>query len=305
MTHTFLQALDEHPLLCDGAMGTMIYAAGISPERCFDELNLTNPMIVADIHRAYIAAGANVIETNTFGANRFKLAEYGLADKAVAINHAGVELARRVVEASYKSLFIAGSIGPTGGRLVPLGRITRSEARQIFREQIEALLDAGVDVLMFETFADVVELREAISAVVDLGADVPVVAQISLNQDGRTPLGYTPQKAVDLLTDLPIDVLGVNCAVGPTDVLQNLKLLAAVLPEGMRLSAQPNAGWPENIGQRTMYPAPPRYFGDYALAFVEAGARLVGGCCGTTPEHAPSPRQPPSSRPIHRRNACR
>lgn len=270
-------------------MGTMIYAAGIPTERCFDELNLSRPAIVTDVHRAYIDAGANVIETNTFGANRLKLAEHGLADCVADINKTGVALARRVVDASFKELFIAGSIGPLGGRLAPLGRLAKQEARQIFREQIEALVDAGVDLLMFETFADLLELREAVLAAAEI--DLPLVAQITLNPDGRTPLGYTCEKAVELLADLPLDVMGVNCAVGPTDLLRNLQRLAKTVPEGMRLSAQPNAGWPEHVGERTMYPAPPQYFGEYALAFIEAGARLVGGCCGTTPEHIAHMRQ--------------
>lgn len=285
MTNQFLQAIDSQPLLCDGAMGTMIYAKGINREACFDELNLSNPALIAKIHQAYIDAGANVVETNTFGATRLKLAEHSLADMVTEINIAGVELARRVVEASYKAVFIAGSIGPLGARLAPLGRLLRSEARAIYQEQIQALLTAGVDVLMFETFADLVELREAVLAARELDPAMPLVAQVTFNQDGRTPLGYTPQKAAEFLSKLPVDILGSNCSVGPADLLRHLQQLAAALPPETRLSAQPNAGWPEQVGQRTMYPAPPEYFGDYTLAFKEMGVRLIGGCCGTTPEH--------------------
>jgi homocysteine S-methyltransferase len=285
MTNKFLEQLDAHPLLCDGAMGTMIYSKGTPFERCFDELNLSNPALVADIHRVYIDAGADVIETNTFGANRLKLGEHGLTNKVVDINQAAVQLARRVVEASFKKVFIAGSIGPLGPKLAPLGRLSAGEARAAFQEQIAVLVEGGVDLLLFETFADLLELREAITVAREVSSDIPLVAQITFTQDGRTPLGHTPQKVAEQLDGLSIDVIGINCSVGPADVLRTLQSLAKFLPDGARLSAQPNAGWPERVGGRIMYPAPPEYFGDYALAFVEAGARLVGGCCGTTPEH--------------------
>ncbi len=282
---TFLQQLDARPLLCDGAMGTMIYAKGIPFERCFDELNLTQPALIAEIHRAYIDAGANVIETNTFGANRFKLGEHGLADKAADINQAGIRLARRVVDGSFKEVFVAGSIGPLGARLAPLGRLSPAEARAAFAEQAAALVEAGADLLVFDTFPDVAELREAVLAARSVAPDIPLVAQLTFTQEGRTPLGQTPAKVAAQLADLPADVIGVNCSVGPAGVLRTLQSLAQALPPGTRLSAQPNAGWPQRIGGRLMYAAPPEYFGDYALAFVEAGARLIGGCCGTTPEH--------------------
>lgn len=281
----FLDTLNNHPVLCDGATGTMIYAKGIAFERCFDELNVSAPAIIADIHRAYIDAGAQVIETNTFGANRFKLSEHGLADMVEAINRAGVQLARRVVDASFKEVFIAGSLGPLGPRLTPLGRLSIAEARSAFQQQAAALVESGVDLLMLETFTDLIELREAVTAIRDIASDIPLVAQLTFAQDGRTPLGHTPEKAAEALADLPIDVVGLNCSLGPADLLRILHNLADALPEGTRLAAQPNAGWPERVGGRVMYPAPPEYFGEYALAFVEAGARLVGGCCGTTPEH--------------------
>lgn len=285
MTHSFLQKLDAQPLLCDGAMGTMIYSKGIPFERCFDSLNLTDPALIADIHRAYIDAGTNVIETNTFGANRLKLGEHGLADKVAEINQAGVRLARRVVDASFKEVFIAGSVGPLGPRLAPLGRLSAVEARAAFQEQIAALVEAGADLLVFDTFTDLFELVEAVLAARAVSADLPLVAQLTYTDDGRTPLGQSPRKVAATLADLPVDVIGVNCSVGPAGVLRTLQSLAKALPAGRRLSAQPNAGWPERVGGRIMYPSSPEYFGDYALAFVEAGARLVGGCCGTTPEH--------------------
>jgi homocysteine S-methyltransferase len=266
-------------------MGTMIYAKGIPFERCFDELNLIQPALIAEIHRAYIDAGANVIETNTFGANRFKLGEHGRADKVSDINQAGIRLARRVVDGSFKEVFVAGSIGPLGVRLAPLGRVSLAEARAAFTEQAAALIEAGADLLVFDTFPDAIELREAVLAARSLSPDIPIVAQLTFTEEGRTPLGQTPAKVAAILTDLPAEVLGVNCSMGPAGVLRTLHTLARALPPGVRLSAQPNAGWPQRIGGRLMYAAPPEYFGDYALAFIEAGARLIGGCCGTTPEH--------------------
>ncbi len=285
MVDSFLSQLDARPLLCDGAMGTMIYSKGIPFERCFDELNQTQPALIADIHRAYIDAGADVIETNTFGANRFKLDEHGLAGKVADINRAAAQLARRVVDASFKPVFIAGSIGPLGARLAPLGRVTPAEARAAFQEQAAALRSGGVDLLIFETFADPAELREAVLAAREVSTALPLVAQVTLTQDGRTPLGHTPAKIAEMLAGLPLDLIGVNCSVGPADMLRHVQNLARVLPLGTRLSAMPNAGWPERVAGRIMYSAPPEYFGDYALALVQAGARLVGGCCGTTPEH--------------------
>ena len=285
MTIKFIDKLDSQPLLCDGAMGTMIYAKGIPFERCFDELNLSNPAIIADIHRSYIEAGANIIETNTFGANRYKLVEHGLADQINDINRAGVSLARRVVDASFKDVFVAGSVGPLGPRLVPLGRLGHKEAYNAFHEQVSALIEAGVDLLSFDTFSDLSELHEAVTAAREVSSDIPIVTHVTFTEDGRTPLGHTPQTVAVKLSDLPIDIVGINCSIGPAGVLQALRSLAEHLPSNIRLSAQPNAGWPERVGERIMYPATPEYFGEYALAFVAVGARLVGGCCGTTPQH--------------------
>jgi homocysteine S-methyltransferase len=285
MKNKFFEQLDDHPLLCDGAMGTMIYARGIPFERCFDELNISQPALIGEIHRAYIQAGAQVIQTNTFGANCFKLAEHGLAHKVGDINRAGVSLARRVVEASFREVFVAGTIGSLGARLAPLGRLTRKRAYEAFYEQAQALIEAGVDLLIFDTFSDLTELQQAVVAARELSPDIPLVAQVTFTEDGRTPLGYTVQKVAAQLVELPVDMIGVNCSIGPAGVLRVLKNLGEFLPAHVRLSAQPNAGWPERVGGRIIYPATPEYFGEYALAFVAAGVRLIGGCCGTTPDH--------------------
>jgi homocysteine S-methyltransferase len=285
MTYDFLTELDQHPLLGDGAMGTMIYAKGIPFERCFDALNLDQPALIGEIHHEYIQAGANLIQTNTFGANRYKLAEYGLADTTSEINRAGVQLARRVATAAFRLVFVAGTVGPLGVPLAPIGRMRRERAYNIFHEQTQALIEAGADLLIFDTFSDLLELREAVSAARQVSATIPIIAQVTFTDDGRTPLGHTPKTVAEQVGDLPVDVFGVNCSVGPAGVLRSLKLLARHLPDGTRLSAQPNAGWPERVGGRIMYPATPEYFGDYALAFREAGVRLIGGCCGTTPAH--------------------
>jgi len=285
MKYRFLEQLDNQRLLSDGAMGTMIYAKGIPFERCFDELNISQPALVADIHRSYIQAGANVIQTNTFGANRYKLAEYGLGQKVKEINQAGVLLARRVVDAAFKEVFVAGTVGSLGIRLAPLGRVTASAAYAAFLEQIAALVEAGVDLIIFDTFSDLAELEQAALAAREVSPEIPLVAQVTFTEDGRTPLGHTPEIVAARLSQWPVDVVGVNCSIGPAGVLKVLKNLAEFLPANTRLSAQPNAGWPARVGGRIIYPATPEYFGEYALAFAEAGVRLVGGCCGTTPEH--------------------
>jgi len=285
----FLDRLAYGPILCDGAMGTQLYAHGASFESCFESLNLTRPELVSDIHRAYLAAGADIIETNTFGANRFKLAEHNLADQVAEINAAGVQLARQAVESAGRTAFVAGSIGPLGVRLAPTGPLTPEEARTAFREQVAALCQAGADALILETFGDLAEIQEAIR-VAQAVCDLPLIAQMTFTIDGRTPLGHTPEAVALALSELGVAVVGANCSVGPARVLPVIEAMRAVLenldPSGLPyLSAQPNAGWPESAGGRIMYPATPDYFGDYARRFVVAGATLVGGCCGTTPDH--------------------
>lgn len=276
------------PLLSDGAMGTLLNERGVGFDQCFDALNLSSPALVGEIHRAYIDAGSQVIQTNTFGANRFKLAVHGLEDKVTEINRAGVELARRVALASFKDVLIAGDVGPLGVRLAPFGRVQREQARQAFAEQIAALLSGGVDLLILETFSDLYELEEALAAAQALFAQghpaVPLVASMTFTRDDRTLLGDPPAKIATALAAAGADLVGINCSGGPAQIWRMLRLMRAAVP-GMRFSVMPNAGWPEQVGGRIMYPANPDYFGEYALAFCEAGASLIGGCCGTTPRH--------------------
>jgi methionine synthase / methylenetetrahydrofolate reductase(NADPH) len=272
------------PVLCDGAMGTMLNLRGVEFDTCLDALNIQKPSLVAEIHRLYIEAGAQVIETNTFGANRYKLARHGLENLAAEINTAGVELAKRVVYASFQEVFIAGSIGPLGVRLAPFGRVQNEEARHAFKEQIEALVKAGVDLLIIETMTDRYEVREAIHAARQVSATIPILASMTFTRDDRTILGDDPIIVAETLCEAGADIIGVNCSGGPNQILRILKKMKQAAP-GKFFSVMPNAGWPEEVGGRIMYPAGPEYFGEYALAFRHAGANLIGGCCGTTPQH--------------------
>lgn len=284
----FLDKLAQGPLLADGAMGTMLHTQGAAFNECFDELNLTQPEAVAEVHRAYLAAGAQVIETNTFGANRYKLAQYGLATKVRQINAAAVALARSAVEglnpeAAQTERWVAGSVGPLGVRLAPFGRIAAEQAYAAFHDQIAVLVASGVDLIIIETMTDLAETREALRAAKAV-SKLPVVASLTFTRDDVTLLGDAPGYVAQQLLKAGADVIGVNCSSGPAQVLRILELMRAAAPEG-RFSVMPNAGWPERLGDRIMYPATPEYFGDYALAFVEAGAAMIGGCCGTTPGH--------------------
>ena len=271
------------PILADGAMGTMLHAEGIPFNDCFDDLNRTQPDLVARIHRAYIEAGAQLIETNTFGANRYKLSAHGLADQVEAINTAAAELAKRTVEKTGASILIAGSVGPLGVRLAPFGRVSQEEAREVFREQILALVDAGVDLLLIETHSDLYEIREAIHAAREV-TSIPVIASATFTRDDRTLLGDTPSHTARFLAQCGADIIGANCSGGPAQLLRILGQMRQTIP-GTYFSVMPNAGWPEQISGRIMYPATEDYLADYAIAFCEAGAHIIGGCCGTTPAH--------------------
>jgi methionine synthase / methylenetetrahydrofolate reductase(NADPH) len=286
VSYSFLSDLDAspRPFLSDGAMGTVLHQRGQGFEHCFDLLNLTQPSLVAEIHHEYIDAGAQIIQTNTFGANRFKLARHELDAKLAEINSAGVELARRVVLASFKNIYIAGDVGPLGVRLAPFGRIQPEEARNAFREQISALVTAGIDLLVIETMTDLYEVREAILAAREVDARLPILASMTFTRDDRTLLGDSPEKVAAKLKEAGADVIGVNCSGGPDQILRILKILRQEVPGG-RFSAMPNAGWPEQVSGRIFYPATPEYFGDYAVSLWQAGARVIGGCCGTTPGH--------------------
>jgi homocysteine S-methyltransferase len=281
----FLAQVDRAaaPIIADGAMGTMLHARGVTFDTCFDALNLSQPRLVAEIHRAYIDAGAEIILTNTFGANRYKLHEHGLADQAAEINRAGVDLARRVVMASFKEVWVAGDIGPLGVRLVPYGRVQKSQAREAFAEQITALASAGADMLVIETVTDLQETLAAVHAAREV-CDLPVVASMTFTRDDRTLLGDSPRQVAERLWDAGADVIGVNCSGGPVQLLRIVEQMRDAVPEG-RFWVKPNAGWPEQIGGRIRYPATPDYFGEYAWAFDKAGADVIGGCCGTTPDH--------------------
>jgi homocysteine S-methyltransferase len=278
------EILSQKTLLADGAMGTMLHARGVSFAKCFDELNLTNPAAVADIHREYIEAGAQLIITNTFGANRFKLGKHGLRNNLTVINRAGVELARRAIAASYKeNVLVAGDVGPLGVRIAPYGRVQPEEARGAFVEQIKALADAGVDLIVIETMSDLYEIQEAIKAAKSVGK-LPIIASVTFTRDDRTLLGDDPMTVARKINGEGADVIGVNCSGGPSQLLRILKQMKHAVPDGM-FWIKPNAGWPEQVGGRIMYPADADYFGEYALSFREAGANIVGGCCGTTPQH--------------------
>jgi homocysteine S-methyltransferase len=261
----------------------MLHARGVSFDACFDELNLTLPELVTDIHRAYIEAGAQLIETNTFGGNRYKLSEHGLEAELVRINQSAVTLARQAIEDSSKQILIAGSVGPLGVRLAPFGRVQPGQAFNAYVEQIQALIESGVDLLMIETQNDLFEVREAIRAARSL-SDIPIVATLTFTRDDRTLLGDSPRRAAQLLVEHGADIIGANCSSGPAQLLRILNQMRLGAPEA-RFSIMPNAGWPEHVAGRIMYPATADYFADYAVAFCQAGAAIIGGCCGTTPDH--------------------
>ena len=278
-----IETLTKKTLLAYGAMGTMLHARGVGFDKCFDELNLTNPAAVADVHREYIEAGAELIITNTFGANRYKLTKHGLQEDVTEINRAGVELAKRVVAASFKDVLIAGDVGPLGVRIAPYGRVKLEEAREAFAEQIKALAEAGADVIIIETMSDLYEIQEAIRAAKE-NSSLPIIASVTFTRDDRTLLGDDPAKVAHRLAAAGADVIGVNCSGGPSQLLRILKQMRQAEPNS-KFWVKPNAGWPEQVSGRIMYPADADYFGEYAVQFRQAGANIVGGCCGTTPQH--------------------
>jgi methionine synthase I (cobalamin-dependent)/5,10-methylenetetrahydrofolate reductase len=270
---------DERVYVFDGAVGTMIYSRGVYINRCYDELNLTQTDLILGIHREYVKAGADILETNTYGANRIKLKAYGLEDRLKEINITGVKLAR---EAAADRAFVAGSMGPLGIRIEPYGKTSITEAQALFCEQAEALLEGVVDLFVLETFSDLAEIQPAIRAIRSL-CDLPIVAQMTIQNDGSTSYGTAPEFFTKQLDEWGADVIGLNCSVGPHAMLEAIEKMRQVTQR--KLSAQPNGGLPRNVDGRLMYMASPEYMAKYAKRLIQSGAKFVGGCCGTTPKH--------------------
>src|ERR1700731_3880881 len=281
MASDFLARIKQSPVLCDGAMGTLLYAKGIFINRSYDELNLSQPDLIRGIHHDYLQAGAEIIETNTFGGNSFRLARHSMASQVHDINLAGARLAREAVKSF--DVWVAGSVGPLGVRIEPLGKTSFEEARTAFREQIEALVEGGVDLLMLETFGYLEELHQAILAARDVNPRIPVVAHVTIDEDGNCLDGSTPETFTPRLEEWGVDVIGCNCSVGPVAMLDAVERMRAVT--SLPLSAQPNAGMPRSVEGRNIYLCSPEYMASYARKFVAAGAKIVGGCCLTNPEH--------------------
>src|SRR5437868_13901858 len=280
MTITLRDLLNDGKVhVLDGAMGTMLYSKGFFLNVCYDELNVKQPKLVQEVHEAYVRAGAELLETNTFGANPVKLRTFGLADDTEQINRTAAELARK---ASAGRASVVGAIGPLGVRLEPFGALSREEAFAHFQRQVQGLVAGGVDGFILETFSDVEELHAALRAARSL-CDLPVIAQMTIGTDGLTHYGTDPQTFAKRLTEWGADAVGVNCSVGPAGVLEAVEKLVKVTDRP--ISAVPNAGLPKDVGDRKIYLASPEYMASYARRMIEAGARLVGGCCGTTPEH--------------------
>jgi homocysteine S-methyltransferase len=288
----------ECVLVFDGAMGTMLYSKGVFINQCYDELNLRAPELVRGVHEQYVAAGAQVLETNSFGANRLKLAQYGLEAQVHEVNAASARIAR---EAARDRALVAGAIGPLGVRIEPYGPTSIDDARATFREQMQGLVAGGVDLFILETFGDLDEIEQAIRAAREVAPDLPLIAQMTVGPDCLTPYGATPEDVARSLDGWGADVIGINCSVGPQIILDCIEKM---VPHTRRkLSAQPNAGMPRDVGGRSMYMASPEYMATYAHHLVQAGAKIVGGCCGTTPDHIHAMVE--GIRPLRPRHAAR
>jgi len=283
----FADLFSNRPVLADGAMGTVLYARGVFINRCYDELNLSDPNLILSIHEEYLQAGAEIVETNTFGANRFRLTRHGLASKVEEINAAGVRLARQAVdhlkEKQAGTAYVAGSIGPLGVRLEPLGKTGLDEARAAFAEQIRALADAGVDLLIIETMPALNEAREALLAAEEAAPNLPVLVMVTVDDESNCLDGSSPEQAAALLTEWGAGAIGVNCSTGPSTVLTALECMRGAT--NLPLAAMPNAGMPRAIEGRNIYLCSPEYMASFARKAIAAGAQIVGGCCGTTPNH--------------------
>jgi len=284
---TFAEIFPNRPLLADGAMGTVLYARGIFINRCYEELNLSDPGLILSVHEEYLQAGAEILETNTFGANPIRLARYGLADKATEINAAGVRLARQAVEnlsdRQGGEAWVAGSVGPLGVRLEPLGKTGLDEARAAFAQQIRVLVQGGVDLLIIETMPALNEARQALAAAHEVAPELPVLVMVTVDDEDTCLDGASPEQAAALLTEWGASAVGVNCSTGPTTVLTAIEAMrpATMLP----LAAMPNAGMPREVEGRNIYLCSPEYMASFARKAIAAGAQIVGGCCGTTPNH--------------------
>lgn len=284
---TFTDIFATRPVLADGAMGTVLYARGVFINRCYDELNLSDPNLILSIHEDYLQAGAEIVETNTFGANRFRLARHGLGGKVAEINAAGGKLARQAVnhlkEKQAGEAWVAGSIGPLGVRLEPLGKTGLDEARAAFAEQIQALADSGVDMLIIETMPALNEAREALLAAQETAPQLPVLVMVTVDDESNCLDGSAPQHAATLLTEWGANAIGVNCSTGPATVLTAVEAMRAATD--LPLAAMPNAGMPRAVEGRNIYLCSPEYMASFARKAIAAGAQIVGGCCGTTPNH--------------------
>jgi methionine synthase / methylenetetrahydrofolate reductase(NADPH) len=284
---TFADIFASRPVLADGAMGTVLYARGVFINRCYDELNLSDPNLILSIHEDYLHAGAEIIETNTFGANRFRLARHGLTERVGEINAAGVRLARQAVahlrEKQAGEAWVAGSVGPLGIRLEPLGKTGLDEARAAFAEQIRALADAGIDMIVIETMPALNEAREALLAAHETAPHLPVLVMVTVDDESNCLDGSSPQHAAAALTEWGAGAIGVNCSTGPATVLTAIEAMRAV--STLPIAAMPNAGMPRAIEGRNIYLCSPEYMASFARKAIAAGAQIVGGCCGTTPNH--------------------
>lgn len=287
MPTDLLSRLKQGPILCDGAMGTLLYAKGIFINKCYDELNLAQPDLIRGIHQEYLNAGAEVIETNTFGGNSFRLARYGLMDKLREINLQGARLAREAADLvnakKATSALVAGAVGPIGVRIEPLGKVSREETREAYRQQVAALLEGGVDLIVLETFGYLEELHQAFLAVRDVSSDIQVVTQATIDEEGNCLDGASIETFALKAEAWGADVIGCNCSVGPVAMLEAIERIRRVTEKP--LAAQPNAGIPRNVEGRNIYLCSPEYMASYARKFVNAGVAFVGGCCGTTPDH--------------------
>ena len=270
----------EQVVVADGAMGTMLYAKGAFINLCYDELNVRQPDLVRGIHADYVRAGAELLETNSFGANRPKLQHYGLEAHVREFNLAAAALAR---EAAGDHALVAGAVGPLGLRIEPFGPTGRDEAKELFEEQMTALRDGGVDCFILETFSDLNEIEQAVRAARAVAPGLPVIAQMTVTADLVTSFGVPPEEIAEALDATGADIIGLNCSVGPQTILEAIERMAAVTDK--KLSAMPNAGMPREVNGRAMYMASPEYMASYARHLIQAGVHLVGGCCGTTPEH--------------------